>query len=119
LLCKNSFTYFKAKMPFFRRFFGGLKYFHDQKLTSGASRGIHSGNVARVGRQLDRDLAPPAGPQRVGQPPALLLLRQALLGHHAEDAEEVVRLALHHEDGNGQVHFNVSSYTLAGFDLAT
>lgn len=57
-------------------------------------------DLAGVGGQHHGRVPPAAGPQRFGQPPALLLLRQTLLGHHPEDPEEMVRLALHHEDGD-------------------
>lgn len=62
----------------------------------------HPQDVADVGGQHDGHLPPLPRHQRVGQPAALLLLRQALLGYHAEDVEAVVRLALHDEDGDGK-----------------
>ena len=71
-------------------------------LISGFKGRIHPGDLADLGGQHYGGLPPLPRRQRFGQPSAVLLLRQTLLGDHAEDAQALVRLALHHEDGDGK-----------------
>ena len=68
-------------------------------LFAGVTRRSDGVHVADVGGALDGGLALAPGLQLVHQPPALLRLRQTLLGDRTKEAQNVVRLAPDPQEG--------------------